>query len=166
MKKALPVEATVGIFVLAGLILLIMGTVVIGKFTPVGYKGSYRIYAKIPSALGIEKDAKVTMAGVRIGRVESISLEGRDVILTIFIDEGKYKIPKDSVASAKIQGLLGEWFIDISPGNDEKGFLKNGDFIEKVEPPKDFTEVIINISEMVKTLEDVAKSIQSFFSEL
>lgn len=166
MKKGLPVEATVGIFVLAGLILLIMGTVVIGKFTPIGYKGSYRIYAKLTTALGIEKDAKVTMAGVRIGRVEGISLEGKDVILTIFIEDGRYKIPRDSVASAKIQGLLGEWFIDITPGSDSKGFLKDGDYIERVEPPRDFTEVINNLSSMIKTLEDVAKSLQSFFSEL
>ncbi len=71
------------------------------------------------------------MAGVTIGRVESIRFDPKDykaaVILRI---ENQYsEIPDDSDASIQTAGLLGGKYVGIGPGGSET-FLKNGGQIE------------------------------------
>jgi phospholipid/cholesterol/gamma-HCH transport system substrate-binding protein len=79
----------------------------------------------------LKPGSPVTMAGVRVGRVESIRFDPKDfkaaVVLRI---EDQYKeIPEDSDASIQTAGLLGGKYIGIGPGGSET-FLKQGGQIE------------------------------------
>ncbi|EEA1375701.1 MCE family protein, partial [Salmonella enterica] len=74
--------------------------------------------------------AKVTMAGVSIGKVTAIDLD-RDSYMgrvTLELDGGVNNLPEDSTASILTAGLLGEKYIGISVGGDEE-VLKDGSTI-------------------------------------
>ena len=80
---------------------------------------------------GLKKSAPVTMAGVEIGRVASITLDPSTfqakVVLNIY--ERYDQLPLDSSASILTAGILGEKYIGITPGGDTESLL-NGDTIE------------------------------------
>ena len=71
--------------------------------------------AKIDDGLGLKNRAKVKFKGVNIGYVESVVLQGSDVVSNLLIDEG-VQIPSDSIISVSQDSLLGGKFLDIKPG--------------------------------------------------
>ena len=94
-------------------------------------KADTRVTAKFDNIGDLKPGSPVTMAGVRIGRVESIRFDPKDfkaaVVLRI---ENQYsEIPEDSDASIQTAGLLGGKYIGIGPGGSET-FLKQGGQIE------------------------------------
>ena len=88
---------------------------------------SYAVEAKFGNVGGLKVGAPVTMAGVRIGRVESIKLEQSDymVVVTLAIERRYDDIPDDSDAAILTSGLLGGNYIGIAPGGSEK-YLRAG----------------------------------------
>lgn len=94
-------------------------------------ESGYRVMAAFDNIGDLKEGSPVTMAGVRIGRVESIVFNAKtykaDVALRI---EKQYsEIPEDSDASIQTAGLLGGKYIGIGPGGSET-FLKDGGQIE------------------------------------
>ncbi|NCW21354.1 MAG: outer membrane lipid asymmetry maintenance protein MlaD, partial [Gammaproteobacteria bacterium] len=73
----------------------------------------------------------VSMAGVRIGRVESVAFDSGDyrAVVTLRIDSQYDRIPDDSDASIQTQGLLGGKYVGIGPGGSDT-YLKDGSQIE------------------------------------
>jgi phospholipid/cholesterol/gamma-HCH transport system substrate-binding protein len=71
------------------------------------------------------------MAGVRIGRVKSISFDNQalQAVVTMRIESRHDTLPKDTSASIYTAGLLGEKYVGLEPGGDEKS-LKQGDVVK------------------------------------
>ena len=91
---------------------------------------TYKVYAYFDNIAGLTVRAKVTMAGVSIGKVTAIDLD-RDSYMgrvTLELDGGVNNLPEDSTASILTAGLLGEKYIGISVGGDEE-VLKDGSTI-------------------------------------
>ena len=74
--KSIATETKVGIFVVLGILVLTYFTVRVGKIS-VREEG-YRVYTYVDSAAGLDKNSPVRIAGVEVGKVESISLEGAE----------------------------------------------------------------------------------------
>jgi phospholipid/cholesterol/gamma-HCH transport system substrate-binding protein len=123
-------EARVGIFVLAGLLILTFFTFRVSKYGGVGSKG-YTVTVDFETVAGLEPKADVKMAGVPIGKVEEIQLVGTKARLVLRINEG-ILIPRDSVASIAAQGMLGEKYVEIFPGKDTARVLASGGRIDNV----------------------------------
>src|SRR5512134_63053 len=109
-------EAKVGIFVLLGILFLTYFTFRVSKWGGIA-RGGYDLTVEFDSAAGLEPKADVKMAGVPIGKVEQLKLEGTRARLVLRIEEG-VSIPGDSAASIQSQGLLGEKYVEILPGKD------------------------------------------------
>jgi phospholipid/cholesterol/gamma-HCH transport system substrate-binding protein len=91
---------------------------------------SYKLYANFDNIAGLTVRAKVTMAGVTIGKVTAIDLDhdtftGR---VTMEVDKRVNNLPTDSTASILTAGLLGEKYVGISVGG-EQTLLKDGSVI-------------------------------------
>ncbi|PRD35807.1 UNVERIFIED_CONTAM: mlaD [Trichonephila clavipes] len=97
-------------------------------------KPSYRVHALFQNVGGLTVRAKVTMAGVTIGRVESIELDRKTQLarVELSIDRTVDDISTDTVAAILTAGLLGEKYIGLTPGADED-FLKEGSRIEQTQ---------------------------------
>lgn len=120
-------EAKVGAFTLAGLIVFassIMFLDGITLFKPDGMN----VTGKFKSVTGLKTGFPVRYSGVDVGKVEKISVTPEGVTVTMAID-GDTKIPKDSRFTIEGDGLLGEKFIQIKPGQD-KSFLAAGDSVD------------------------------------
>jgi phospholipid/cholesterol/gamma-HCH transport system substrate-binding protein len=132
------VELAVGIFVLAGLVCLGYLSIKLGTMEMVG--GGYELNAIFPNVGGLKTGSPIVIAGVEVGRVKSIALENYQARVFISLPRD-LKIQEDAIASIKTKGLIGEKYIEISPGGSEK-ILKPGNQIRETQPPVDLEELI------------------------
>ena len=102
--------------------------------------GGYIVTVDFPSVGGLKAGSTVEIAGVEIGRVQSIGLADYQARVTLQLQTG-IKLQEDSIASIKTKGLIGEKYIRISPGGSDKIIGPNGK-IREVEAPVDFEELL------------------------
>lgn len=127
------IEIAVGIFVLLGMLALLMLAVKVSGLSNIyDSKHGYKMTAEFTNVGGLKNRAKVTMAGVAIGRVVDIRFnrETYNAMVTMMIDSDYNNIPEDSEASIKTAGLLGDNFISMTPGMSNEDFFKEGDHID------------------------------------
>jgi phospholipid/cholesterol/gamma-HCH transport system substrate-binding protein len=133
------VNLTVGIFMLLGILALGYLSIKLGRVSLFG-TGGYMVTVDFPSVGGLKSGSAVEIAGVEIGRVESISLADYQARVVMKVEPG-VKLQEDSIASIKTKGLIGEKYIRISPGGSDKIIPPNGR-IREVEAPVDFEELL------------------------
>ena len=95
------------------------------QITNIGDDGGYELYAVFNNAAGLDINAPVRMVGVNVGRVKGIDITERKARVVLIIDEGR-RIDREAVVSIRSQGILGDKFVGISPGN-------SGDYYKKGE---------------------------------
>jgi len=122
-------EVGTGMFVLLGFAALLFLTMQLpgSGLKLSGAKAGYHVTAKFDNIGDLKVGAPVSMAGVRIGDVESIRFDPVDykAAVTLRIDPQFNQIPDDSDASIQTQGLLGGKYVGITPGGSED-YLKDG----------------------------------------
>jgi len=138
MKK-FDIELTVGFFLLMGILSLAYMSVKLGKLEVMG-GGSYTLYAEFEKVGGIKPGAVIEIAGVDIGTIKSIRLDNYQALIELSIRNG-VKIQEDAIASIKTKGLIGEKYVQISPGASEK-ILTGGGKIRETESAIDIEELI------------------------
>ncbi len=130
----------------------LMGAVVLvvaGVFFVFAYKGSgmqiengYVLKANFANASGIALGSDVRIGGIKIGTVSDLTLDANSYEAVVFMQiRSATKLPKDSSASVVSSGLLGEKYIQITPGGDDKMLVGN----DKIE----FTQSAVNLEEMI-----------------
>ncbi len=130
----------------------LMGAVVLvvaGVFFAFAYKGSgmqmesgYTVNASFTNASGIALGSDVRIGGVKVGTVTNLTLDANSYQAVISLQiRSATKIPKDSSAAVVSSGLLGEKYIQLTPGGEEE-MLADGGKIE-------FTQSAINLEEMI-----------------
>jgi phospholipid/cholesterol/gamma-HCH transport system substrate-binding protein len=123
------IEISVGAFVLLGILALaFLAVKVSGLNLHKSATESYRLYAHFSNASGLAERAKITVAGVVVGRVASITLDPQDsrAKVEMLIQKDVNYLTQDSIAAIQTAGILGEKYIAISIGGDSQ-LLKNGD---------------------------------------
>jgi phospholipid/cholesterol/gamma-HCH transport system substrate-binding protein len=137
-------QLKLGIFVFSGIIAVAVSIIASGNFS---FKRSYNVYAKFNDISGITKKAKVKIAGVDIGVLKDISLEGSQANLKLAINKD-IKLYKNSVVRIVSVGVIGTKYIEISPGDSSTEELKEGYYIN-AEQPSDWESMFKNISTSV-----------------
>lgn len=130
--KARAVEVTVGLFVIAGIVsLLILALQVSGLTHLFAEESGYKVKAEFTNLGGLKVRAKVSLAGVTVGRVTDIALEPESfyATVTLSIDPNRVQnLPEDTRASIFTSGLLGDNYISLTPGFSANT-LKEGSMI-------------------------------------
>jgi phospholipid/cholesterol/gamma-HCH transport system substrate-binding protein len=129
----------VGLFLVLGILALGYLSIKLGRVSVFGSTG-YIVTVDFPSVGGLKAGSAVEIAGVEIGRVESIGLADYQARATLRVHRD-VKLQEDSIASIKTKGLIGEKFVRISPGGSDKLIPPNGR-IREVEAPVDFEELL------------------------
>jgi phospholipid/cholesterol/gamma-HCH transport system substrate-binding protein len=154
-------EARVGIFVLLGLIVLTFFTFRVSKWGLIAEKG-YRLTVDFATAAGLEPKSDVKMAGVSIGKVEEIQLVGNRARLVLRIRKG-IRIPIDSVGTIQTQGLLGEKYVEILPGEDAQRNLPAGGQIANTQSPTNLDEIVRKLSAIGDDVKKFTETLSSTF---
>ncbi|HZF02969.1 MAG TPA: outer membrane lipid asymmetry maintenance protein MlaD [Patescibacteria group bacterium] len=133
------VNIVVGLFMVLGIVALGYLSIQLGRVSFLGGRG-YMVTVDFPSVGGLKAGSTVEIAGVEIGRVDSIGLDNYQARVKLRVHEG-VKLQEDSIASIKTKGLIGEKYVRISPGGSDK-IIQPGGKIREVEAPVDFEELL------------------------
>ncbi len=121
-------EAKVGAFTLAGLALF-AGVIIMLSGFKLGGSKDYTLYAGFRQVVGIEPQSLVRLSGVPVGSVQDVRNDGRGVTVTMQINEG-VQIPKNSQVVIGANGVMGDKFINILPGDSNAGWVENGEYLQ------------------------------------
>ena len=140
MKKY-GMETWVGVFVVLCLACVAYLTFKLGKVEFFGEE-PHIYYARFSSVSGLRPGSKVEMAGVEIGKVQTIHLDDKDLLAVVELKiERDVPISDDAIASVKTAGLIGDKFIKISPGGSDD-ILKSGQTIIETQSALDIEDLI------------------------
>ncbi len=122
-------DVWVGLFVMIGLAALVFLALKSANLLSLNFESNYQVSAKFDNVGGLKPRAAVKSAGVVVGRVDSISFEDKTFQARVTLAlQGRYQFPKDSSLKILTSGLLGEQYIGIEAGADDK-LLAAGDTI-------------------------------------
>ena len=120
----LNVETAVGLFVLLGIACLAWLSIKLGKLEIVG-GGYVPVHAEFASVSGLKPGVSVEIAGVDVGKVESITLRDYKADVLMKIREG-IRLQEDTIASIRTRGLIGDKYVSLSPGASDRVIPPNG----------------------------------------
>ena len=132
-------ETAVGMFLLAGILSLAYLSIRLGKLDLTG-GDTVPVTARFSSVTGLQAGTDVEIAGVPVGKVESISIREYQAVVRMRIRKG-IGLPDDTIASVKTRGLIGDVYISLSPGASDK-MIPPGGTIRETEDAVDLGGLI------------------------
>jgi phospholipid/cholesterol/gamma-HCH transport system substrate-binding protein len=127
------IETLVGLFVLLGIAGLVFLSLKAANLASFGSRDTYTVSAKFDNIGGLKPRSPVRSAGVTVGRVTAITLDQKSFQGLVVMDLDKsVQFPRDSSAKILTSGLLGDQYVGIEPGGDEKS-LAPGDVITQTQ---------------------------------
>lgn len=140
MKK-FSLETAVGLFMVVGFICFAWISVKLGNLEL--FAGDrYKLTAQFHSISGLKVGANVEIAGVKVGRVAAIDLETEYYEAKVTLElQPEVKLPDDSIASIRTAGIIGDRYVNLSPGGSDESIPPGGEIEE--------TESAINLEELV-----------------
>jgi phospholipid/cholesterol/gamma-HCH transport system substrate-binding protein len=152
-------EVAVGMILLLGIATLIYISLNLGQLS-FGQTQGYTVQAEFPNAGGLQAGAVVELAGVEIGRVASVVLTDTYLARVTLRILPTIALQEDSRAAIKSKGLIGERYVEISPGKGTTRLLSGGT-LRETEAPVDIQEVITKfIFGNVESDKDTSNEIQ------
>lgn len=122
-------DVWVGLFAMLGVLAVVFLALQAANLLNLNFQSGYRITARFDNIGGLKPKAAVRSAGVVVGRVESIVFDDKIYQARVTLDlEKRYVFPSDSSLKILTSGLLGEQYIGIEAGADEKN-LADGDTV-------------------------------------
>jgi phospholipid/cholesterol/gamma-HCH transport system substrate-binding protein len=122
-------DVWVGLFVLLGAVAVLFLALKSANLLQMSFSKDYEVTAKFDNIGGLKTGAAVKSAGVVVGRVKQIVFDAESFQARVTLAlQSKNEFPKDSSLSILTSGLLGEQYVGIVPGADEKN-LAAGDRI-------------------------------------
>jgi len=133
------IELAVGVFLLVGIICLGYLSIRLGKMEVFGSRG-YDIQAVFINSGGLKNGSDIVIAGVGVGRVKTITLENYQAQVVMNLP-WEIKVQEDAIALIRTKGLIGEKYIEITPGGSDK-LIPPGGRIRDTQPAVDLEELI------------------------
>ena len=140
MRK-IDLELSVGLFMLAGILCLGYLSFKLARMEAFGKRG-YEVHAVFSDTGGLKRGASVVIAGVQVGQVREIAMEDYEAKVVLLLPEG-VKIQEDAIAAIKTKGLIGQKYIQITPGASEE-LIEPGGRIRETQPAIDIEALISN----------------------
>jgi len=153
-------EAKVGLFALLALGVLFYMTFQVGGFGFLQIREARQVIAYFDSVAGLDSKSSVRTAGVEVGKVEQVELERGLAKVTIRLYEG-VEFRKDSTAFVRSLGLLGEKYIDITPGSPGQPLLEQRGVVQKGQSAADIEQLLSQLSPIAEDVRAVTQSLRN-----
>jgi phospholipid/cholesterol/gamma-HCH transport system substrate-binding protein len=156
------VKETPSLFKLAAMVVFTMSCFGLLLFLWLAFGGSiplkpqgYRVEVSFPEAATLAQEADVRMAGVNIGKVKGKELEkgASRTKVELELDKKYAPISRDSRAVLRQKTLLGETYVELSPGTSGSKKLQDGDTLanSQVEPTTELDEIYSSFDKPTRT---------------
>lgn len=153
-------EAKVGLFVLAALLLLAYMSLRVGRFSLLTLGGQVSVQVLFPSASGLPVNGRVEIAGVEVGRIAAIDLQGEQALVTLRLRPGLV-LKEDAAARIRTKGMLGEKFIELSLGSPTAPVLPPGGLITRAEAGVDFDQLLGKLPTLLEDLGPILREVRA-----
>ncbi len=164
----LSAEAKVGLLVLVGSVVLVFMTFAVGKYQ-FGEQKGYVLEAVFDSVAELDTKSVVRMAGVKIGVVEKVELEGHRAKVIMRIDP-EVQIPRGSEVMIKTKGLLGEKYVEFVPIKnarplppEKSAYYQPDEKVLTSVSPSDVDRLIGQLSSIADDIKQVTSSLSQVF---
>lgn len=143
-------EIKIGVFAISGLVLLIFGWAYLREFA---IHKQVNFTVKFDDVVGLTKGSFVRINGLRVGRVDSLTLDtkGNKVLVEARIQIPKVTIPNDSKMFIRTSGYVGDKFLDIALGMSNE-YIMNGDVVIG-EPAFDAFQSLEKVSQVLNQID-------------
>jgi len=157
-----------GSFVLLGVAALLAGIFLVGSQEGL-FHSTFQVSAYFSSVAGVRSGSAVRMAGVDIGTVDNVEVSPSDTKVRIHMNlDSRMQgfIKKDSYAMILPEGLVGNYYVDVTVGSRTGEQVEDGDVIQSREATRlstvlDTTQVILeNIRHASVALNEILTSVQ------
>lgn len=139
--KRFNLEIAVGLFMVVGFVCFAWLSIRLGDVNFFSNR-TYVVHARFGSVSGLKAGATIEIAGVPIGKVGAISLDPKTYQAQVDMEINRgVELQEDSIASIRTAGIIGDRYVDISPGGSPELIKPDGQIVE--------TESAINLEELV-----------------
>ncbi len=135
------VEIVVGVFLVLGFFSFAWLAMQLGEVPWLTGTSTYKVFADFDNISGVKSGAEVQIAGVTVGSVTDLSLNEYDQARAELQINKSIKLPKDTIASVKSQGIIGDKLIQLTIGGDEEVYAA-GEVIFDTESSVDLESLI------------------------
>lgn len=148
-----------GVFVLAGLLIMIFSLYMIGKDTNM-FGSNYTLKVRFDNVHGLTSGNNVRYSGIQVGTVKRVKILSDTLIeVSMLIDtKMKHYIHKNDIVSMSTDGLMGNRILNITPAKDGSPLAENGDLL--------ITKKSVSTDDMLETLDKTNKNIRDISQEL
>jgi phospholipid/cholesterol/gamma-HCH transport system substrate-binding protein len=158
-------EIKVGLFVLAGLLLLVVLTIMFSKGASL-FHGTYQLRLHVGNVGGLKQRAGVLLAGVQVGTVSSIQFADDGKSVTVILNVyNRNKIYHDARFVIEQSGFLGDQYVSVIPTSNAPPVLVDGADVNCQEP-FNLQEVARSTSGFVKRIDETAKKLDDSVTDL
>jgi phospholipid/cholesterol/gamma-HCH transport system substrate-binding protein len=161
-------EFRLGVFIVATLLILAAGVFIIGD-KDLLFRSTYHVKTEFQNVVGLDKGADVRVGGIHKGTVKRIDLprqpDGKVTVVMDLDSTTRNIVKKDSLASIKSEGLLGDKYIEVSFGSDNAEKLKNWDTIGS-EPPLEFSNLMKKTDQILDSAKDTMQNVDGISSKI
>lgn len=147
-------ETRLGFFFALALIAAVIIMEMVGGFEL--FKKGYPLYAKFKNVQELKAGDPVKVAGVQVGRVDSITLTNDMVLVKLKMDQGA-QVRTDSKATIKFTGLLGQNFVAIDFGSEKAPPAQPDAMLETTEQA-DLSQLMVKLESVATGVENLTKS--------
>jgi phospholipid/cholesterol/gamma-HCH transport system substrate-binding protein len=123
-----------------------------------GSGNGYVVYALMKDASGIAKHSQVRIAGIPVGSIESVKLEGQLARIDVRVNPD-VPLYEDATVTKVAASLLGEYFLAIAPGTEGKRELKDGDRIMIVFEASSTDQLMREMAEIARDVRKVSAAL-------
>jgi len=152
-------EQKVGLFVVATLIVLGVGTFLVGDVRFFGEQDRVPYTARITDVKGLKEQASVRIAGVEVGEVGQIRLADGDALVELRI-RPDVALPESTVATIAGTGLVGEKYVTLSYEPGAAGRLDPGARIPEGEKAQDMDDLMRKFGQVGEDVQEVTTTLR------
>lgn len=167
-QQHLSLEMKVGVFIVGGVSLLVFFLFAIGDLATYLTPG-YAIRVIFDSAIGISRGSPVQYAGIEVGKVKQVTLlypsDSVQPKVELLVQLPRSVVVRsDDIASISTFGLLGEKYLEVSPGLGEGETLQSGEMLLG-KPPVSTEDIIERSNEVLNQLKQTLSGINSIVGD-
>ncbi|MFT3922842.1 MAG: MlaD family protein [Myxococcales bacterium] len=146
------------------MLLIVAASIAIYRFVDEGAQGDegYRVYAIFDDVQGLVPKSRVLIAGIPVGTIDSIRLEGDRARVDLRIDRS-VKLYKNAQVAQRSASLLGETLLVILPGGPPKPEIEDGAQIATAAPATKTDDVIQTVGEIAESVKKVTTQLERSF---
>lgn len=157
-------ELRVGLFIFIGLLLLFVLIFVFQGFTV--RRSVYIVNATLPFGGGIQKGTPVMVAGYDVGRVQNVEWDSKEQLIRAILHiDTSCRIKEDAALLVDSKGMLGETYLEFTPGSPDRPDLKPGATVRGTVPPT-VTEIKVQSMTMIKKITQAVSEIGDLAAHL